>query len=302
MRDRKTSPSNSGRGCKHESDPHSHRRAPGSLPPVCADDKPVLKEAPKPQTVKFDLFESGHFVVKVKLNGHGPYNLIFDTGSPTTMITPRIAKEANLTDKAKDKPFIPLFGMGGTVKIKKFQVGNVQASDVTAMIMDHPTVALFSREYKKKRGEGIDGIVGFPFFAQFKMTVDYSAKELTFVPNGYKATDIMQDLIQTVMNAMSSKPEPKVAAPAALWGLQLAKAAKDESDGVDVKTVMSGGAAAAAGIKAGDRLLTIDGRWTDSIPDAYVAASFVKPGKPVVVVLKRDGKEVKVKVTPKTGL
>jgi len=268
-----------------------------------ADEKPAKeKEAPKPQTVKFELVPSGHFIVKVKLNGDGPYNLIFDTGAPTTLITPRIAKEAKLVKDAKDKPLIPLFGMMGQVKVKEFQVGDVVASDVGAMIMDHPTVALFSKEYKDKYGV-IDGIVGFPFFSQYKMTVDYATKEMTFVPSGYKPTDIMQDLMKTVMESMSSsKPQPRVAAPAGLWGLELAKSGGDDADGVDVKGVMAGGAAAAAGLKEGDRILTIDGRWTDTIGDAYVAASFVKPGKPAVVVVKRDGKEVKVTVKPKAGL
>src|SRR5262245_37152345 len=71
------------------------------------------KEEPKPQSVKFELVPSGHFIVKVKLNGHGPYNLIFDTGAPSTLITPKVAQEAGLVQKAKDKPLIPLFGMMG---------------------------------------------------------------------------------------------------------------------------------------------------------------------------------------------
>jgi membrane-associated protease RseP (regulator of RpoE activity) len=259
------------------------------------------KVEPKPQAVKFELVPSGHFIVKVKVNGHGPYNLIFDTGAPSTLITPKVAQEAGLVQKAKDKPIIPLFGMMGQVKVKDFQVGDVKAEDVSAMIMDHPTVKLFSKEYEKKYGS-VEGIVGFPFFARFKMTVDYKAKEMTFVPNGYKATDVMQELMQTVMAAMSSKQEPKVAAPAGLWGLELAKGSADEAEGVDVKAVHDGGAAAEAGLKTGDRLLTIDGRWTDSLPDAYVAAGFAKPGKPITVVVKRGGKEVKLTVAPKTGL
>jgi membrane-associated protease RseP (regulator of RpoE activity) len=265
-----------------------------------AQDKPDPKEAPKPQSVKFELVPSGHFIVKVKLNGSGPYNLIFDTGAPTTLITPRIAKDAKLTEKAKDRPLIPLFGMGGQVKVKDFQVGDVKAADVSAMIMDHPTVKVFSDEYRDKYGV-IDGIVGFPFFAQYKMTVDYKAKEMTFVPNGYKATDVMQDLMQTVMSSMSGKPQPRIAAPAGLWGVELSKAGSDEEAGIDVKGVLTGGAAAEAGLKTGDRILTIDGRWTDSIADAYIAASYAKPGKPVAVVVKRDGKEIKLSVTPKAG-
>jgi len=269
-----------------------------------AEDKAPAKADPKPQAVKFELVPSGHFIVKVKVNGEGPYNLIFDTGAPSTLITPKVARESKLLDKAKDKPFIPIFGMMGQVKIPKFQVGDVAAEDVSAMIMDHPTVKLFSKEYEKKYGS-IEGIVGFPFFAKYKMTVDYAAREMTFVPSGYTGgTDVMQDLMQTVMNSMtnSSKPQPRIAAPAGLWGLELAKGSSDEEAGVNVKAVHSGGPAAEAGLKSGDRVLTIDGRWTDSIPDAYTAASFAKPGKPVAVVVKRDGKEVKLTVSPKPGL
>jgi hypothetical protein len=267
---------------------------------VRAEDKP--KEAPKPQTVKFDLVTSGHFIVKVKLNDHGPYNLIFDTGAPTSLITPKVAKEAKLADKATDKPLFAPFGMMGQVKIKDFQVGDVKAEDVSAMIINHPTVQAFSEAFKDKYGS-IEGIVGFPFFARYKMTVDYAAKEMTFVPSGYKPGDVMQDLMQTVMGSFgSSKPQPRVAAPAALWGLELAKAGKDEDEGVDVQSVFTGSAAADAGLKAGDRVLTIDGRWTDSLPDAYLAASFVRPGKKAEVVVKRDGKEVRLTVSPKLGL
>jgi len=180
--------------------------------------------------------------------------------------------------------------------------GEVEAEDVSAMILDHPTVKLFSKEYEKKYGS-VEGIVGFPFFARYKMTVDYKAQEMTFVPNGYKPGDVMQDLMQTVMGSLgSSKPQPKVAAPAGLWGLEVTKDKADEDAGVDVKAVLAGGPAAAAGLKAGDRILTIDGRWTDSVSDAYTATSYVKPGRSVVVVVKRDGKEVKLTMAPKTGL
>jgi predicted metalloprotease with PDZ domain len=190
----------------------------------------------------------------------------------------------------------------GQVTVKDFQVGDVKAEGVNAMIMNHPTVEAFSDAFKEKYGS-IEGIVGFPFFARYKMTVDYAAKEMTFVPSGYKPGDVMQDLMQTVMGSIgSNKPQPKVAAPAGLWGLEVTKDKSDEDAGVDVKAVMSGGPAAAAGLKAGDRILTIDGRWTDSVPDTYQAASYVKPGRSVVVVVKRDGKEVRLTVAPKTGL
>ena len=58
----------------------------------------------------------------------------------------------------------------------------------------------------------------------------------------------------------------------------------------------------AAGLKAGDRLLTLDGRWTDTLADLYTAAGYVKPGATVPVVVKRDGKEMTLKVKPAAGL
>ena len=272
---------------------------------VQADDKPAAKDDAKPQVVKFDLVSSGHFIVKAKVNGKGPYNLIFDTGAPTTLVTPKIAKEAGLSKDATDKPLIPLFGMGGQVKIKDFQVGDVKADGVNAMIMNHPTVEAFSEAFKEKYGS-IEGIVGFPFFARYKMTVDYKAEEMTFVPSGYKPGDVMADLMQTMMASLTAgggkKPEPRVLAPAGLWGLELAKGKSDEDAGIDVKSVLTGGPAADAGLKTGDRILTIDGRWTDTLGDAYQAASFVKPGKKAEVVVKRGGKEVKLTVSPKAGL
>lgn len=68
-----------------------------------------------------------------------------------------------------------------------------------------------------------------------------------------------------------------------------------------VKEVLAESAAAKAGLKKGDRVLTIDGRWTDTLPDLYTAAGYVKPGTSVPVVIKRDGKEMELKVKPTAG-
>jgi S1-C subfamily serine protease len=55
-------------------------------------------------------------------------------------------------------------------------------------------------------------------------------------------------------------------------------------------------------LKAGDRLLTIDGRWTDTVAETFDAASHVKPGTEVKVVILRDGKEMELTVKPGSGL
>ena len=40
---------------------------------------------------------SGHFLVKVKLNGQGPYQLVFDTGAPLMLLNSKIAKAGGVT-------------------------------------------------------------------------------------------------------------------------------------------------------------------------------------------------------------
>jgi hypothetical protein len=249
---------------------------------------PKAQAPPKPVVVPFELLPSGHMTVKVKVNGEGPYRLILDTGAPITLIDNKVAEAAGLL-KDVPEPLFSIFGSKGEVKVGELQVGDQSVKDLTAIVMDHPTVQAISQAFEKKLGGPIDGIVGFPFFARFKMTLDYQAKTVTLVPNGFKPPDVMEAMMTAIMNGASD--EPKMLAPAAQWGMIAEKAAADPDAGVTIKEVLAGGPAAAAELKAGDRLLTLDGRWTDSLVDLYTAAGYVKPGK-----------EITLKVKPASGL
>lgn len=255
------------------------------------------KEPPKakPVTVPIEMLPSRHFVVTAKINGEGPFRFILDTGAPITLINQAVGKKAGLVKKGGGG----LFGGMNTVPVKKMELGGVVAEDSTAVVMDHPTVKAISDAFEDQGGP-IVGLIGFPFFAKFAMTVDYQKKELTFVPNGYKPGDYMQDLMKNLMNA-DALNKPRTIMVGGLWGFEVGKEKDDEKDGVTLLKVYADSPAAKAGLKAGDRLLTLDGRWTDTIGDATVAASLVKPGKAVELKLTRDGKELKANVAPLKG-
>ena len=255
--------------------------------------KPKKELVKQPETVPFVLLKSRHMAIDVKLNGKGPYRLIFDTGAPTNLVNTKLAKETGLLKKS-DKG--GLFGMAGAKTLDTLQIGDVTLEKVQVMVMDHPTVAAISNALGP-----IDGIVGFPFFARFKMTIDYQKKELTLVPNGYEPGDAMQALMDKMMSAQGGKQEPALVMPAGLWGFEIDKAKADDEPGVTVKDVLAGGPAALGGLKAGDRLLTLDGRWTDSLGDVLTAVSLIKPGRTITAVVKRDGQDVNLKVTPAKG-
>lgn len=271
--------------------------------PVIADDKPKEKDEPKkaevPIVVPIELLPSRHFVVEVKLDGKGPYRFILDTGAPLTIVNSKTAKDAGLTKKSGGGGLMGMFGGLNQVQVPLMEIGSVKADKTTAVVMDHPTVQAISDAFKKDHGP-VEGLIGFPFFARYSMTVDYQKKELTFTPNGYKPGDYMADMMNSISN-LEERNKPRAVKPTGVWGVEVAKDKDDEKDGVNVKAVYADGPAAKAGLKVGDRLLTIDGRWTDSVGDTAVATSLVKVSKTVPVVVQRDGKEVTLKVTPTVG-
>ena len=132
-----------------------------------------LEEA-KAIIVPFELLPSRHFVVKVKLNGEGPFRMVLDTGAPLTLIDTKTAKAAGLSKKSGGGGGLLGMFAGGLnqIEVPKLQVGDALAEKTPAIVMDHPTVKAISDAFEKESGP-INGIVGFPFFARFAMTVDY---------------------------------------------------------------------------------------------------------------------------------
>jgi PDZ domain/Aspartyl protease len=258
------------------------------------DKKPDEKKVEKPVTVPIEVLKTKHLAINIKINGKGPYRMILDTGAPITLVSNKAARDSGMI--AKDaKAGFTLFGAMGQFPIQSLEVGALKAEKVPAMVMDHPAVAALSKALGP-----LEGIVGYPFFARYTMTIDYQAKEITLVPNGHEPVDIMESLTAMIMN--DKKPEPLVLAPAAQWGLVVKKDEKDEDAGIAIEQVRPGSAADAGGIKSGDRLLSIDGRWTESVQDCYRAVTTIKPGTAVAVVVRRAGKEVTLTVKPRAGL
>jgi hypothetical protein len=250
-----------------------------------ADDQPVK--------VPFDTLQTQHIVIMIKINGKGPYRVIFDTGAPYTLINTKIAVDSVVVKNAK----MAAGGMFNTkpFNMKSLEVGGVKVDDMPAMVMDHPTVTAIDKAVGP-----VEGIVGLSFFGRYRLTIDYQAKEMTFVPVKFTPPDTVAKLMALL--SPDTAGEKKVLAPAAQWGFSVTKDAGDDDAGVVVKTVLEGSPVAKAGLKAGDRLLTLEGRWTDSVADCYLAASYVRPGSEARLVILREGKEMELKVRVQAGL
>jgi PDZ domain/Aspartyl protease len=259
--------------------------------------KDAKQEPVRKFVVPFELIKTQHMVVNIKINGKGPYRLVFDTGAPDSLISNKVAKEANVFPKDFKKPLFALFGSMGQMKIKELELGDLKAENISCMVLDHPTVAAIAKFVGP-----IEGILGFTFYGRYKMSIDYEKKLITFEPNTYEPGDVTKAMMSRLAAPDSVRKAPRILAPAGLLGIRVEKAKDDDEAGVTVKDVMADSPAAAAGFQKGDRLLTLDGRWTDSVTDCYIASGQLRPGNPVDAQVLRGGKKMHLKVTVRAGL
>ena len=183
---------------------------------------PVSAEMPKVVTVPFEMLQadkliSGHLAVQVRINGKGPYRLVFDTGAPVILLSTRVGKEAGLIGpkgNAKANGLLP-----GQVKVGKLEVGGVVAEDLQAMVFDHPTVKAIAEIFGP-----VDGIVGFPFFARYRTAIDYQAKEANLVIHPLMDAPVRVLVTQDgkpwiVLHAVGDNGEADFAQSPAFWRL-----------------------------------------------------------------------------------
>jgi membrane-associated protease RseP (regulator of RpoE activity) len=262
----------------------------GSACPAQVPDAPA--DAAISVEVPFEMLPSNHMLVEVMLNDEGPYRLIFDLGSPVTLIGNRAARDAKVVDGRAPTSF--LFAAKGEAEVESMRVGELTAEAVPVIVMDHPVVSALGKMLDKP----IDGLVGHSFFARYKTTIDYQAKTMSFEPVEHEIRDFIRDLPDRMMG-------PKVARriilePAALFGIDLEDSA-DDRDGVRIASVVPGSPAEEAGLEPGDLLTSLDGRWTVDEADAFDAASKVRPGEPVELTVRRGEETRTLSLTPAVG-
>jgi hypothetical protein len=236
-------------------------------------------------------------MITAHINGKGPFRFIFDTGAPTSLVSQRVAREAGVVDAKAATLLAAFLGGFGQKRIALLKVGELEAANVDAVVMDHPIVVAIG----KTLDQPIEGILGMNIFGRYRMTIDYEKRTLAFLPGTFVPENLMDVMMHLLLPSIEDMQRVSTLAPGALFGMRVDKKAGDEAAGVSVEQVYAGSPAAKAGLRAGDRLLTLGGRWTDDVRDCYEAARHARPGHGVTAEVLRDGQRKQLSIEPAAG-
>jgi hypothetical protein len=265
----------------------------GAAPQAPPAPQPKVAKAGK-HVVPFVMLPTNHMLVEAKINGKGPYRLIFDLGAPITLLSNRASEASGVVKE--DAPRAFLFGMRGEAEIDKLEAGGLTAERLPVMVFDHPVLTALGDAL----GRRIDGIIGFTLFARYRTTIDYQTRKMTFEPVDYRVRDLLKELPDKMLGPKVARE--RVLSPLGVWGIRLGRPTGGLDDpGVRVTAVDEDSPARRGGLKPGDIITTLDGRWTASIADVFAAAADAEPGRPADVMILRDGKEMTLSITPAEG-
>jgi hypothetical protein len=257
--------------------------------PAAEDDEDKIdRQIGRSFRVPYVLTETNHHIVRCRINGEGPFNLVVDTGAPALFLAEEAAEAAGL--ERGDREYF------NRVDRLEFEGGAVLV-DVQARVED--IFQLVGMNALGLPGVKIDGMLGFNVLARFKIELDPTDDRMTWTrldfeprdlpdpgrrgnnaPAEVQAMSLLGGVAKLAAVFVGKQPED-TKIPRGFLGLELA----ESEGGVTISSVLPGSAAEGAGIPAGHRLVRVLGRDIESLDDARKAVARVEPGDTVTVRL-----------------
>ncbi|HEY4843868.1 MAG TPA: retropepsin-like aspartic protease [Terriglobales bacterium] len=135
--------------------------------------KAVFSGDRKASTFAFE-WREGLIFLPVRINGSRPLSFVLDTGSTRILIDRKLAADLGLKASGTGS----LQGAGaGRIPIEFIHDVGIALPGVESAGYDLSTADL--QPLEAVDGGKVDGIIGYPFFSRFVITVDFEAKQLT---------------------------------------------------------------------------------------------------------------------------
>jgi hypothetical protein len=260
--------------------------------------------------VPYRLTDTNHFLVRVRINGKGPFNFLVDSGAPALFVATETAKKIGLKPADQAKFWTP---------IDRLDIeGGARLSDVKARVED--PFQLVGMNALGLPGATIDGILGFTILGRFRLEIDLTEDRMTWTrldytprdppvprtregekaeaPLGVRAMNALGPLAKGMAFLMGKQPEERLHLRGFL-GIEWSPGA---GSGLRVRRVLDGSPAARAGLKADDEIVRINDKAVEGVKSARVALADVRAGDPVTLRVRRGSGEQKFVIEAGEGL
>jgi len=257
------------------------------------------KSEQKTYRVPYRLTNTNHVLLRVKINGKGPYNFIVDTGAPALFVSTGVAKKLGVTANGEGWGTFERFEIEGGVILKDFK-GRVE----------NP-FQLEGMNGLGLAGAELHGIIGYTVLAKYRLEFDFTKHKMGWTPLDFKppqplglggqgapaGLDAMGALMKFVGALMGKRPEQEIVLRGFL-GIGLG----EMGDDVVVTGVLPKSPASDAGLKVGDRINKFQGRSVSSIAAVHRAAAKLAAEETARFEIERDGKVQTIKIKAGRGL
>jgi hypothetical protein len=268
----------------------------GLAPPLWAGETKTL--TPTSYQVPYRLTSTNHVLVRVKINGKGPYHFIVDTGAPALFVSTAVCRKLGIEPDKK-----------GWGTFERFAIeGGVVLNNARGRVED--PFQLEGMNGLGLAGTELHGIIGYSVLARFRLEFDFTRDKMGWTPLDFEPPT-PQGLDGTAMSGMAAiggimkvlgtmlgkSPEQQVVVRGFL-GMGL----EDRDNTVLVKTVLAGGPAAGAGLQPGDSISRFQGKTIQSVAEIQRLAAKLTPEELATLTITRDGQTQTLRVKVGKGL
>jgi membrane-associated protease RseP (regulator of RpoE activity) len=262
----------------------------------------LAAEPPKParaHRVPYQLTDTKHLLVRLKINGKGPFNFIVDTGAPALFVGTEAAKTAGIDPNKR-----------GMTKLDRIEIeGGITMDKVTAVIDD--PFQLIGMNRMNAAGVKYHGMLGYNVLARFRIQYDLTDTHLTWTPldweppalfrlggNGQPAeVAAMSSLANFATAFVGKKPSP-VYIERGFLGVTL----DAKGDDAVIASILPDSPAQAAGLRVGDQIVKVNEEKIAGVDALFRVAAKIPAGAEVQLTVRRGEKENTVTLTLGKGL
>jgi len=266
--------------------------------------------------VPYRLTDTNHFLVRVRINGKGPFNFLVDSGAPALFVSTEAAKKVGL-NPGQDRFWTPIDQLD--------LEGGARLDHVKARVED--PFQLVGMNALGLPGATIDGILGFTILARFQLEIDPTQDRMTWTrldyvprdlpvpehkpgeqkgaPSEVQAMNALGPIAKGLAFLIGRQPEEQ-RHPRGFLGLEWSQELTGGRPQLYVRRVLRGSAAAKAGLEPGDLLLRIKGQPINGVKAARTTLGELEPGEKIPLFIRRrraaGSRELSLELTAGEGL